>query len=120
MHGIVAAARAFGLRAIDGPYASFKNTAGFERTCRTARALGFDGKQCIHPAQITAANAAFSPSAEEVAWARSVVSTYEQAAEQGRGAIAVNGKMVDAANIRMAMTTLRQHEAIEARGRALA
>ena len=119
MHGIVAAARANGLRAIDGPFASFRDASGFERTCRIARALGYDGKQCIHPAQIAAANAAFSPGADEIAWARAVVSAYEKAAEQGRGAVAVNGKMVDAANVRMAMTTLRRQDAIEARAKEL-
>lgn len=115
MHAIVAAARAHGLRAIDGPFADFKDSAGFERACRTARALGFDGKQCIHPTQINAVNTAFSPLPDEEAWARTVVSAYERATEAGRGALAVNGKMIDAANIRMARTTLRRAEAIESR-----
>lgn len=121
MHGIVAAARANGLRALDGPYAAFKDLAGFERACRTARALGFDGKQCIHPSQLPVANAAFSPRPDEVAWARSVASAYDEAVEQGRGVVVVEGKMIDAANLRMAMSTLRRQEAIEARvkGRAL-
>ena len=112
MHGIVAAARANGLRAIDGPYADFKDAAGFKRACQTARAMGFDGKQAIHPAQLSEANAAFSPAAAEIAWARSVVSAYERATAQGQGAVAVDGKMIDAANIRMAMTTLRRADAI--------
>src|SRR5450759_1582888 len=64
-HGIVAAARANGLRALDGPYAAFKDLAGFERACRTARALGFDGKQCIHPSQLPVANAAVAPRPNE-------------------------------------------------------
>ncbi len=115
MHGIVAAARANGLRAIDGPYADFKDAAGFERACWTARAMGFDGKQCIHPAQLGPTNTAFSPPADQVAWARSVVAAYEEATAQGRGVVAVGGKMIDAANIRMAMTTLRRADAIEAR-----
>ena len=115
MHGIVAAARANGLRALDGPYADFKDGAGFERACRTARAMGFDGKQCIHPSQLAATNAAFSPRPDEVAWAKSVMSAYELATEQGRGAVAVGGRMIDAANIRMAMTTLRQAQAIESK-----
>ena len=106
MHGIVAAARANGLRALDGPSADFKDSAGLERACRTARALGFDGKQCIHPAQLGPVNLAFSPRPDEVAWARSVVAAYQQATAQGRGAVAVDGRMIDAANLRMAMTTL--------------
>jgi citrate lyase subunit beta/citryl-CoA lyase len=119
MHGIVATARAFGLRAIDGPYAAFADQAGLARACRVARALGFDGKQCIHPSQLGPVNAAFAPSGAEVAWARAVVAAYDAATAAGRGAIAVEGRMVDAANIRMAQTTLRQAEAIAAReGRA--
>lgn len=115
MHGIVAAARAHGLRAIDGPYADFKDTAGFERAARLARAMGFDGKQCIHPTQIATVNTVFSPAAAEIAWARSVVAAYDDAAARGLGAVAVNGKMIDAANIRMAQTTLRRADLISAR-----
>lgn len=115
MHGVVAAARAHGLRAIDGPYADFRDDAGFGRACAVARALGFDGKQCIHPAQIGAVNAAFSPAPEEVTWARSVVDGYEAAVAAGKGAVAVDGRMIDAANIRMAETTLRRHATIVAR-----
>ena len=115
MHGIVAAARANGLRVLDGPYADFKDAAGLERACRTARALGFDGKQCIHPGQLDLVNAAFTPRADEVGWARSVVAAYQQATAEGRGAVAVDGRMIDAANLRMAMTTLRQVDAIESK-----
>jgi citrate lyase beta subunit len=116
MHGVVAAARANGLRALDGPFASFRDDAGLERAGRLARAMGFDGKQCIHPAQLGSVNAVFSPPPDEVAWARSVVSAYEQAAEAGRGTLQVDGKMVDAVNLRMAMTTLRRADAIAAKG----
>ncbi len=115
MHAIVAAARAHGLRALDGPYADFKDQAGLTRACRTARALGFDGKQCIHPGQLATVNAAFSPLPAEVSWARSVGSAYERATKDGQGAIAVDGKMIDAANIRMAMTTLRRVRVIESK-----
>lgn len=106
MQTIVAVARTNGLRAIDGPYAGFKDAAGFERSCRIARALGFDGKQCIHPSQIAMANAIFSPSPEEIAHARRVIAACEQAAAEGRGAASLDGKMIDAANIRMARATL--------------
>ena len=115
MHGIVAAARANGLRAIDGPYADFKDAGGFGRACHLARAMGFDGKQCIHPTQIAAVNTVFSPAADEIAWARSVVAAYEDATARGQGAVAVGGKMIDAANIRMATTTLRRADLIQAR-----
>jgi citrate lyase beta subunit len=108
MQIIVAAARANGLRCMDGPYAGYKDAAGFERSCRIARALGFDGKQCIHPAQLSLANAVFSPSREEIAQARRVVEACERAAAEGRGAASLDGKMIDAANIRMARVTLEQ------------
>lgn len=117
MHGIVAAARANGLRAIDGPFANFKDEAGLARAAATARALGFDGKQCIHPAQLAPVNATFSPPAAEIEWARAVVAAYRAATQTGHGAVAVNGKMIDAANIRMAETTLRRAELMAANAR---
>jgi citrate lyase beta subunit len=118
MHAIVAAARTYGLRCMDGPYADFKDEAGFERACRVALALGFDGKQCIHPAQLAMANRIFSPSPDELAWARAVAAAYEQAMAEGRGAISLNGKMIDAANVRMARTILHRQQQIDARERA--
>jgi citrate lyase beta subunit len=108
MQMIVAAARANGLRCLDGPYAGYKDAAGFERSCRIARAMGFDGKQCIHPAQLGVVNAVFSPSLEEIEQARRVVDACERAAAEGRGSASLDGKMIDAANIRMARVTLEQ------------
>jgi citrate lyase beta subunit len=108
MHTIVAAARANGLRAIDGPFAAFRDPAGFDRSCRIARAMGFDGKQCIHPAQLDAANAIFSPTAEELAHAARVVAAYDAAKAEGRGAATLDGRMIDAANLRMARVILEK------------
>ena len=110
MHAIVAAARANGLRAIEGPYAAFKDTAGFENACRIARAMGFDGKQCIHPSQLAACNAVFTPSDDEVAHARKVITAYDAGVAAGRGATTLDGKMIDEANIRMARVVLQQSE----------
>jgi citrate lyase beta subunit len=110
MHAVVAAARANGLRAIDGPYAGYRDTSGLERSSRIARVMGFDGKQCIHPSQLSVVNEVFSPSAAEVAHARSVVEAYDEAAKVGRGAIGKDGKMIDFANIRMARALLRKFE----------
>lgn len=107
MHAVVAHARANGLRCMDGPYANYRDAAGLGRACAIARALGFDGKQCIHPSQLAAVNAAFAPSAEEIAWARRVIETYDRAVAEGRGAVGSEGMMIDAANIRMARSTLR-------------
>ena len=110
MQSIVAHARVYGLRAIDGPYAGYKDAAGFDRSCRIARALGFDGKQCIHPGQLAAANTIFSPTEEEIAQARAVVAAYDRAVAEGRGSVSHNGKMIDAANIRMARTILEEYQ----------
>jgi citrate lyase beta subunit len=110
MHAVVAAARAYGLRAIDGPYAGYKDTAGLEQASRIARVMGFDGKQCIHPSQIPVVHRIFSPSPEEIAHARAVVSAYDEAAKAGRGAIGKDGKMIDYANIRMARAVLKKVE----------
>jgi citrate lyase beta subunit len=108
MHTIVAAARAHGLRAMDGPYAAFRDRPGFERSCAIARAMGSDGKQCIHPAQIEAANSAFSLTAEEVAQAVETMKAYQEAAAAGRGTASLNGRMIDAANLRMARVVLER------------
>jgi citrate lyase beta subunit len=111
MHAVVAAARAQGLRAIDGPFAGYRDTEGLEKASRIARVMGFDGKQCIHPSQLAVVNRIFSPSAEEVAHAKSVVEAYDQAAKSGHGAVGKDGKMIDYANIRMARALLRKYEA---------
>lgn len=106
MHAVVAAARAHGLRCMDGPYAAYGDPDGLRRLSGMARALGFDGKQCIHPAQLEIVNAAFSPTDEEVAEARALVETYEAAVAAGQGAASHRGRMIDAANLRMARTLL--------------
>ena len=110
---IVAAARANGLRCMDGPYAGYTDTAGLIRACEIAIALGFDGKQCIHPGQLATVNAAFSPSDEEVARATALVQAYESAIAEGRGAASFQGRMIDAASLRMAQVTLRRHALIQ-------
>jgi citrate lyase subunit beta / citryl-CoA lyase len=106
MHRIVVAARAAGLRAIDGPLADYRDEEALRKSCLLARSLGFEGKWCIHPAQIEVVNEVFSPTEEEVEWAKKVVKAYEEANASGTGAISVDGQMVDAASIRMAHNTL--------------
>jgi citrate lyase beta subunit len=108
MHTIVAAARANGLRAMDGPFAGFKDAAGLERSAAIARSLGFDGKQCIHPAQLETVNRVFGPTSEEVAHARRIVQAYDLAVANGLGAVTLDGRMIDAANIRMARVVLER------------
>src|SRR5215211_2089842 len=106
MHRIVVAARAADLRVVDGPVADYRDEEGLRESCLIARSLGFDGKWCIHPAQIETVNEVFSPTEREVEWARKVVKAYEEASAAGRGAISVDGQMVDAASIKMARNTL--------------
>jgi citrate lyase subunit beta/citryl-CoA lyase len=106
MQRIVVAARAAGLRAVDGPLADYRDEEGLRKSCLLARSLGFDGKWCIHPAQIETVNEVFSPTEREVEWAKKVVEAYERASAAGSGAISVDGQMVDAASIKMAQNTL--------------
>ena len=112
MQTIVAAARANGLRAIDGPYAAYQDPIGLERVARIARVLGFDGKQCIHPAQLRPVNQIFSPTAAEVEHARRVVDACDQAAREGRGTASLDGTMIDIASVRMAQVVLERERRI--------
>ncbi len=111
MHRLLVAGRAAGIRVIDGPFADFRDLEGFRSACLLARSLGFDGKMCIHPSQIPIANEVFSPSQEEITWASRVVREYERATREGRGAIAIDNKMIDVASIRMAETTIERARA---------
>jgi citrate lyase beta subunit len=106
MQRIVVAARAAGVRVLDGPVADYGDEEGLRGSCLRARSLGFDGKWCIHPSQIPVVNEAFSPTEKEVEWARKVVGAYEEANAAGSGSVSVDGQMVDAASIRMAQNTL--------------
>jgi citrate lyase beta subunit len=106
MQRIVVAARAAGVRVLDGPVADYGDEEGLRKSCFLARSLGFDGKWCIHPAQIPVVNDAFSPTEKEVEWAQKVVAAYEEANAAGSGSVSVDGQMVDAASIRMARNTL--------------
>jgi citrate lyase beta subunit len=87
---------AAGIRApFDLVHVDTRDDEGLEAECRLARSLGFRGKACIHPAQLETVNRVFSPSEDEVARAQRVVEAYERAAEKGRGAVALDGEMVD-------------------------
>ena len=111
---IVAACRARGLRPIDGPYGDFKDTEGYVSAARRAAALGFEGKWAIHPSQIELANQVFSPAPEELDKARRIVEAMAQAAKEGRGAVQLDGRLIDVASIRMAQNLLKKAEAITA------
>lgn len=115
---MLVACRAYGLRPIDGVYGDFKDTDGFLAAAKRAAALGFDGKWAIHPTQLAPTNQVFTPDAAEVERARRVVDAMAQAAREGKGAVQVDGRLVDIANIRMAENVLRKAEAISAAARA--
>lgn len=102
MMRILVAARAFGLRAIDGPCGDFRDLALSAAWARKAAAMGFDGKQVIHPGQIGVTRDAFVPSADEIARARRIVDALGGAHAHGLGAISVDGQLVDYANLRTA------------------
>lgn len=108
MHSIVSAAKAYNKRAVDGPFAGIKNPEGLMQACKIGRAMGFDGKWCIHPSQIETVNQTFVPSEKEIDWARTVLDEYEAALREGRGAISVKGKMIDVASLRMCRTIVER------------
>lgn len=103
---IVVTARYFGVDALDNVFFDLDNPDLFRRQASNARALGFVGKQLIHPSQIDAANEIFSPTKEELAWAEQVVGEYEMSRDVGKGAIRVDGKLVDEVHYRLAKRTL--------------
>ncbi|WP_318568040.1 CoA ester lyase [Salinigranum marinum] len=96
------AAKAEGLQVIDGPFADIEDTAGFRDSCRHASLLGCDGKWAIHPSQIEPANEVFAPSPDEAERARRIVDEYAAAMDAGKGAVSVDGEMVDEATNKMA------------------
>jgi malyl-CoA/(S)-citramalyl-CoA lyase len=111
---IVAACRAYGLRPLDGPYSEFNDADGFSASSKRAAVLGFEGRMVIHPVQIADANDIFSPAPDEVARARRIVDAMAQAARDGKGAVSLDGRMIDIANIRMAQRLLQKADAIAA------
>ncbi len=99
---MVMVAKASGCQAIDAPYGNFKDLGGLRRSAVMSCALGCDGKWAIHPGQIDIINDVYTPSIEDVELAAKVLEADAQAAKQGRGAVAVEGRMVDQATVRMA------------------
>jgi len=112
----VLAARAYGLDIIDGVFNDFADDAGFAAECEQGRELGMDGKTLIHPRQIEPCNLAFSPSADEVERAREIIAAFGKPENAGKGAISINGRMVERLHADMARRTVALAEAIEARG----
>jgi citrate lyase subunit beta / citryl-CoA lyase len=111
----VTAGRAYGLDVLDGVFNAFKDSAGFEAECRQGRSLGMTGKTLIHPDQITAANEIFQPSTTEIAAARKIIAEFERPENLGRGAITMDGRMVELLHADIARQTIAIADAIAKR-----
>ena len=112
---LLAAARANGLAALDGVYNDIQNAEGFAAACAQGRALGFDGKTLIHPSQVDPCNAAFAPSETEVADARKIIAAFDQPENRAKGAISLDGRMVERLHAEIAARVVAMSEAIAAR-----
>lgn len=110
----VAAARAYGLVAIDGVYNDIKNESGFRAECEQGRDLGFDGKTLIHPSQLEEANRIFAPSPHDVEQAVAVIDAFADPANAGKGVLKVNGKMTELLHLEEARRIVAMDEAIRA------
>ena len=99
---IVAACRTHGLLPVDGPFGDFSDADGYIAQAKRAAVLGCEGKWAIHPSQVELANTVFSPSDEDVAQAKRILEAMEQAEKEGRGAVALDGKLIDYASIKQA------------------
>jgi citrate lyase subunit beta/citryl-CoA lyase len=109
------ACRAFGLRPIDGPFGDFKDPEGYKLAARRAAALGCEGKWAIHPSQVELANEIFTPPVAEVEKAKRILVALQEAAALGKGAAALDGRLIDAASEKMANNVVRAAEAIAAK-----
>ncbi len=109
------ACRAYGLRPIDGPFGDIKDPEGYKLAAKRAAALGCEGKWAIHPSQISLANEVFTPPAAEVEKAKRILAAMKEAAAQGKGAAALDGRLIDAASERMANNVVKIAEAIAAK-----
>jgi citrate lyase subunit beta/citryl-CoA lyase len=112
---MLVACRAYGLRAIDGPFGDFNDPDGYLDAARRGAAMGYEGKWAIHPSQIDLANEVFSPPAAEVERARRILAALDEAAAEGRGAAQLDGRMIDAASARMAENVVNTDAAIQAK-----
>ena len=110
----LAAARIYGIDVLDGVYNDLGNAEGFVAECQQGVDLGFDGKTLIHPNQIEPCNKAFSPSAEEVAWARKMIAAFDLPENKSKGVVSIDGRMVERLHAEMARRTVMIAEAIAA------
>jgi len=110
----VMAARAHGLTVIDGVYNDIADSAGFAAACSQGRSMGFDGKTLIHPSQVDPCNGAFSPDVAEIGQARAILAAFALPENQGKGAISLNGRMVELLHAEIARQTVALADAIDA------
>lgn len=111
------ACRAYGLRPIDGPFGDIKDPDGYKEAARRAAALGCEGKWAIHPSQVALANEVFTPPEAEIEKAKRILVALKEAAAQGKGAAALDGRLIDAASERMASNLVKTAEAIAAKNK---
>ena len=115
-HGLsqlVMTCRAYGLRAIDGPFGDFNDPDGYIASAKRAAAIGIEGKWAIHPSQIDLANKVFSPPETEVKKATRIIEELDKAAKEGKGAAQLDGRMIDAASARMAENIVNINKLIQ-------
>lgn len=106
------ACRAYGLRPIDGPFGDFNDPDGFISACKRVAVLGYEGKWAIHPSQIPLANEVFTPTVAEIQKAKRIMEAMQQAGKEGKGAVALDGRLIDIASIRMAESLLEKAKAV--------
>ncbi len=111
---MMVACRAYGLRPVDGPFGDFGDPDGYRSAANRAAVLGYEGKWAIHPSQIALANEVFTPSEAEVTKARRIIEAMDQAAREGKGAVSLDGRLIDIASIRMAQALLEKAAAMGA------
>lgn len=109
---VAMAAKAAGVIALDPVYANFKDIDGFKKDAELGKSLGYKGKFAIHPSQIEHINDVYSPSQEDIEYARTVVAAFKDAESQGRGAVALDGKMIDVPVVKRAESLLALADAI--------
>jgi malyl-CoA/(S)-citramalyl-CoA lyase len=109
---MLVACRAYGLRPIDGPFGDFSDPDGYLAAAKRAAVLGYEGKWAIHPSQVELANQVFTPSEAEVSKAKRIMEAMDKAAKEGKGAVSLDGKLIDIASIRMAEALLDKAKAM--------
>jgi citrate lyase subunit beta/citryl-CoA lyase len=109
----ILAGRAEGLAVLDGVFLDLDDADGFEESCQQGLELGFDGKTLIHPKQLAAANEAFAPSEEQVAFSRKIIEAHAEAEKEGKGVVVVDGKLIENLHVENAKRLVTMAEMIE-------